>query len=456
VDRHRNIRNPLFGVEGLTVKPLTLILLLSTSVACSSERAADAPDSSSSPITSDAGPTANDAAAPDPQVRVTLTEMRRAGNRPLADATVSVEQNGKIVRSGAADADGSWEADVDWDLGPVNVTAWRAGFTTTTLVGLTKEDIAERDEPLLIQMRSLTPPPSVQIEGDIATPAGQPIIRLSSDANLRRPTNGESVLHWAVATEPDLPVEIAYQTELLTRPVEQPGDGSGYQAYQSSVLDWWRISIEKPVAGLVFSEDKPSSNMRRIKPRKYRIALPRPVVGEEPSTVHGRTHLATPQGSLIVGRSTDANYEGDRFVLTMNTTDEVASAESAITELSRSKTGYQSSIWIDEPGKDIELTAVNWLEPPTMERADARGIAWLSDKSAYTTIFVAPANPAVAQWFVYVPAGVSEIEWPKLPADGEALLTGEVGAFLYSCEQHADGHCLRSATGEDFGFARGP
>lgn len=436
------------------MRPCTLILLMSTSVACSSERAADAPDSSSSPITSDAGPTASEAAVPDPQLRVTLTELRRAGNQPLRNATVSVEQNGKIVVSGAADANGSWEADVDWDLGPVNVTAWRAGFTTTTLVGLTKDDIAQRDEPLLIQMRSLTPPPSVQVDGDIAAPARQPIINLSSDANLRRPASGGSVLHWAVATEPDLPVEIAYQTELLTPPVEQPGDGTGYQVYHRSMLDWWRISIKKPVAGLVFSEDEPSSNMRRIKPRKYRIALPRPVVGEEPSTVHGRTHLATPQGSLIVGRSTDANYEGDRFVLTMSTTDEVASAKSAITELSRSKTDYQSSIWIDKPAKDIELTAVNWLEPPKMERADAQGIAWLSDKSASTTIFVAPANPSAAQWFVYVSAGVSEIEWPKLPPDAEALLTGEIGAYLYSCEQHADGHCLRSARGEDFGFTR--
>lgn len=401
--------------------------------------------------------------ASDNRLHVAVTNDHHAGSQPLAHATILVEQNGEVISMARSGDDGRWSAEVDWDDGPLTVTAWRYGFSVASVVGVTQDLVPEGGVPL--ELYALYLPQDVRIQTylrPITSPGHFLDVSVFSNSDLATRSDDNSVWAWVLNTERGVPLEIAYyvyEATVVEGGWKPPEPGSGYQAYSFPRRNWWRISLPSPVDDLVFDEMSPASEMREIKPRPFQIALPVSPSGE-PCEVTARVSMRTAQGPLVIGTSFEGYYSGGLFVMTVATTDEIAGADEVYTELVRTTPdvapGTSSVIRLEGAGKTRELSDVEWLPLPAMTNVDAKGIAWASAKSAHTQVFVAPSDRSAGQWSIFAMAGVSELTWPTLPEEVEPVFRGEVGAFLRSCERRADGDCDRRAKGESFAVPRGP
>ena len=395
------------------MKSLIHILPLAAVLSCSQGQP-KTEDTQGSSVASDAGV---DSLADDNQLHVTLTDEYRNGS-PIADAMILVEQNGAITGRGISSTDGRWSLDVDWNAGPITVTAWRYGFSVASIVGMTRELVPKAGVTLRLHEPN-PPPPAARMEGQIRPGSANPaysFVNLHSNSKLATETFDQRTQNWTFNAEPGVPVEISYQVKIVAAqpPYSEPSE-SGYQSFSSRVLDWWRVSLTSPVDGLTFNEVEPPSEMRQIKPRWFQIALPRSPVTET-SHLSALVWMTTAQGPLVIGQSFEGRYSANEFVLIMSTTDEIAGAAEVYTKLTRFTGEYKdssSTIRIDGAGKDLTLSSVEWLSVPALKRADANGIEWSgAATSAYTEIFVAPGDYSAGHWSIVAPAGVSGLTWP--------------------------------------------
>jgi hypothetical protein len=425
---------------------------LATCVACSG-------DESRAELASDAG--AVDAApSVDDVLRVVVESIERPERRVLPNAVTLVEQAGMITASGETSDDGSFGAEVDWELGPASVTVWRQGYSAQTYVGVTRENILAQGGELRIAVRALGIPNSVVRVSGIpseGTATLQSFTHITATSYLPVPSIQEP--YWSIAGEEGLPLEIIYQHRTLGQSQMPDDTMPGYEPYAYDVEKWWRIVETNPKDGARYEEDRPSPSMQALEPEDFRLSME--PSADAPPSVWARAIRPTDGGrALMVGLSYRAAYEANRFTVKVSGTDQVHEP-GVYTEVAGYYNDGSSSLFnLEGAGEDRDLGKVDWLVPPSRINADANQVEWQGTKGTNSTIVVStvattvPDGSPVAQWAVSTLPGMDSLAWPNLPTELDALLAGELRFYVYSCEPDNAFGCRRSAYSTIESFTR--